>query len=58
MHAYVSHRPSRFILGDMSALGRVVFIYFHIKKRSKMKKKALKIMKFEKIENKKKAKIN
>ena len=37
-HPYVSHRPSWFILGAMSALGHVVFFWFHFKKRNEMKK--------------------
>ena len=37
-HAYVSPRPSRFILSAMPALGDVVFIWFHFKKRKERKK--------------------
>ena len=37
-HAYVSPRPSRFILSAMPALGDVVFIWFHFRKRKERKK--------------------
>ena len=37
-HAYVSLPPSRFNLETMSALGHVVFIWFHFKKQNEMKK--------------------
>ena len=36
---YISPCPSWFILGAVSALGRVVFICFHFKKQNEMKKK-------------------
>ena len=37
VHAYVSSRPSCFILGAMSVLGHVDFIWFHFRKRNEMK---------------------
>ena len=37
-HAYISSRPSRFILGAMPALGDLVFIWFHFIKRKERKK--------------------
>ena len=49
-HAYVSYWPPRFILGTISALGDVVFIWFYFKKRNfkkKLKEKTLK----EKLRN-------
>ena len=39
---YISPCPSWFILGAVSALGRVVFICFHFKKQNEMKKKIMK----------------
>ena len=40
MHAYVSPRPSWFILDAMSALEGVVFIWFRFKRQNEMKKKS------------------
>ena len=38
-HVYVSPWSSWFILGAMSPLGHVIFIWFRFKKRTEMKKK-------------------
>ena len=67
MHVYVSLRPPWFVLGAMSALGHMVFIWFFFKKRNEMKEKTFsenmenennenKIMK-KKQQNKKNRKI-
>ena len=39
VHAYVSPRLSWFILGAVSALDHMVFIWFHFKKQNEMKNK-------------------
>ena len=51
-HAYVSPRPSGFILSAMPALGDVVFIWFHFKKqneRNEKNRRKKKIKAFRKI---------
>ena len=51
-HAYVSCWSSRFILGVMSALSHMVFVWFHFKKQNGMKKTP----KFRRKKKQKKAK--
>ena len=48
MHAYVSPRPSWFILGTMAALDHVVFIWFQFKEQKEMKKKINEIKNYKK----------
>ena len=48
MHAYVSPRPSWFILGTMGALDHVVFIWFQFKEQKEMKKKINEIKNYKK----------